>query len=75
MNISCSGGGLPESGCMFFEVLGRSNITNGIANNNIISMSCNCHLIIIILQLSSTVLYQEHFMISLLDATSPNILV
>ena len=29
MNLSCSGGGLPESGCLFFKVFGTANITNG----------------------------------------------
>ena len=29
MSLSCSGGGLPESGCLFFKVFGRSNVTNG----------------------------------------------
>ena len=33
MNLSCSGGGLPESGCLFFKVAARQlnsgNVTNG----------------------------------------------
>ena len=29
MNLSCSGGGLPESGCLFFKVGGAANITSG----------------------------------------------
>ena len=29
MNLSCSGGGLPESGCLFFKVGGRTNLTKG----------------------------------------------
>ena len=29
MNLSCSGGGLPESGCLFFKVIGNTDITNG----------------------------------------------
>ena len=27
MNLSCSGGGLPESGCLFFKVRGQSYVT------------------------------------------------
>jgi hypothetical protein len=29
MNLSCSGGGLPQSGCLFFKVAGRANISEG----------------------------------------------
>ena len=29
MNLSCSGDGLPENGCLFFKVLGTTNVTNG----------------------------------------------
>ena len=29
MNLSCSGGGLPESGCLFFKVQGTTNTTKG----------------------------------------------
>ena len=29
MNLSCSGGGLPESGCLFFKVSGIANISEG----------------------------------------------
>ena len=29
MNLSCSGGGLPESGCLFFKVGGTTNISEG----------------------------------------------
>ena len=29
MNLSCSGDGLPESGCLFFKVRGIANITDG----------------------------------------------
>ena len=29
MNLSCSGGGLPESGCLFFKVGGPTCVTNG----------------------------------------------
>ena len=29
MNLSCSGGGLPESGCLFFKVFGSTNISEG----------------------------------------------
>ena len=29
MNLSCSGGGLPKSGCLFFKVAGISNVING----------------------------------------------
>ena len=29
MNLSCTGGGLPKSGCLFFKVLGRANVTTG----------------------------------------------
>ena len=29
MNLSCPGGGLPESGCLFFKVGGTANLTNG----------------------------------------------
>ena len=29
MNLSCSGGGLPEGGCVFFKVVGTTNISNG----------------------------------------------
>ena len=27
MDLSCSDGGLPESGCLFFKVVGETNIT------------------------------------------------
>ena len=30
MNLSCSGGGLPEGGCLFFKVIGTTNTTEGI---------------------------------------------
>ena len=30
MKISCSGGGLPESGCLFFEVAGNTSTMIGI---------------------------------------------
>ena len=29
MNLSCSGGGLPESGCLFFKVGRKTNTTKG----------------------------------------------
>ena len=29
MNLSCSGGGLPESGCLFFKIRGTTNTTEG----------------------------------------------
>jgi hypothetical protein len=29
MNLSCSGGGLPESGCLFFKVAGTARISEG----------------------------------------------
>ena len=29
MNLSCSGVGLPEGGCMFFKVNGTTNTTEG----------------------------------------------
>ena len=29
MNLSCSGGGLPESGCLFFKVQGKTNTSKG----------------------------------------------
>jgi hypothetical protein len=29
MNLSCSGEGLPESGCLFFKVAGTANISEG----------------------------------------------
>ena len=35
MNLSCSGGALPESGCLFFKVGGEGYVTNG---NNIQKM-------------------------------------
>ena len=34
MNLSCSGGQLPESGCLFFKVFGMSYVTNGKSNIN-----------------------------------------
>ena len=34
MNLSCSGEGLPESGCLFFKVTGQTNIADGICSNN-----------------------------------------
>ena len=30
MNLSCSGGGLPESGCLFFKVAGNTSTVVGI---------------------------------------------
>jgi hypothetical protein len=30
MNLSCSGGGLPESGCLFFKVGGNTSTVIGI---------------------------------------------
>ena len=30
MNLSCSGGGLPESGCLFFKVAGNTSTIIGI---------------------------------------------
>ena len=38
MNLSYSGGGLPESGCLFFKVVGKSYVTNG--KNMRILLSC-----------------------------------
>ena len=29
MNLSCSGGELPASGCLFFKVFGTANISEG----------------------------------------------
>ena len=29
MNLSCSGAGLPQSGCLFFKVGGRTYVSNG----------------------------------------------
>ena len=29
MNLSCSGGGLPESGCLFFKVAGSTSTVEG----------------------------------------------
>ena len=29
MNLSCSGGGLPESGCLFFKVAGNTSTVAG----------------------------------------------
>ena len=41
MSLSCSGGGLPESGCLFLKVLGQSYITNGKSIINFIAQSYN----------------------------------
>ena len=41
MNLSCSGGGLPESGCLFFKVFGMSNVTNGKSIINFVPQSYN----------------------------------
>ena len=29
INLSCTGGGLPESGCLFFKVQGITSVANG----------------------------------------------
>ena len=29
MNLSCSGGGLPESGCLFFKLAGNTSTVAG----------------------------------------------
>ena len=34
MNLSCSGGGLPESGCLFFKVIGITNLTERKKNHS-----------------------------------------
>ena len=41
MNLSCSGGGLPESGCLFFKVGGLNYVTNGKNMNVIVSHLIN----------------------------------
>ena len=47
MNLSCSGGGLPESGCLFFKVQGITNTTEGDPEsiNTGHCNSCTSHLI------------------------------
>ena len=43
MNIlSCSGGGLPESECLFFKVIGMTNISNGLRLNLSFMHVCMC---------------------------------
>ena len=58
MNLSCFGGGLPESGCLFFKVFGISNVTNSKSIINFVPQSYNET----ISQQNSTILYQEHLM-------------
>ena len=41
MNLSCSGGGLPESGCLFFKVAGGANVTNGRIGSFNVSITCH----------------------------------
>ena len=43
MNLSCSGGGLPEDGCLFFKglMLGKSYVTDGKSIINSIPQSYN----------------------------------
>ena len=36
MNLSCSGGRLPESGCLFFKVIGMTNVTKGWSREHLI---------------------------------------
>ena len=46
MNLSCSGGGLPESGCLFFKVAGNTSTMIGIYQLIVvIAMNCNANLI------------------------------
>ena len=43
MNLSCTGGGLPESGCLFFKVGGNTNLTKGksfLPPNKTLSFTC-----------------------------------
>ena len=47
MNLSCSGGGLPESGCLFFKVVaGVTNVLEG--------QKWNKYFIFIVLQVFSS---------------------
>ena len=46
MNLSCSGGGLPESGCLFFKVGGMTDIREGY--NDFIAL-CKLHVHAIIM--------------------------
>ena len=62
MNLSCSGGGLPESGCLFFKVAGSANVTNGRIGSFNFSITCHVSDLSSLLQQSSTVLCQAHLL-------------